>query len=43
MNQRLDTVDGRVQTLEGGVAHAQNSADAAAQKASPVRWKPNIE
>jgi outer membrane protein OmpA-like peptidoglycan-associated protein len=36
MNQRLDTVGGRAQTLEGGVAHAQSSADAAAQKVSGV-------
>jgi outer membrane protein OmpA-like peptidoglycan-associated protein len=36
LNQRLDTVGGRVQTLEDGVAHAQSSADAAAQKASGV-------
>ena len=36
MNQRLDTVGGRVQTLEDGVAHAQSSADAAGQKASGV-------
>jgi outer membrane protein OmpA-like peptidoglycan-associated protein len=36
MNQRLDTVGGRVQTLEDGVAHAQSSADAAARKASGV-------
>jgi outer membrane protein OmpA-like peptidoglycan-associated protein len=36
MNQRLDTVSGRTQRLEGDVAHAQSSADAAAQKAAGV-------
>ena len=36
MSQRLDAVGGQVQNLEGGVARAQEAADAAGRKATGV-------